>query len=162
MAEEKKVAVAAPGSEAKPSIPQEALAPLQVAQMMMPWLYGHPGAFYPPFPGSGVNGYPGHQMPQFPGVVAPAPPPAVAPAVPLNDPLLSDWLNHCDSGPRGADKHDFASYLPAFSANMIIRLSDIARLDSAKQLIESVGDYHPKMPFGTANRLIQYAKADYR
>lgn len=119
------------------------------AMFMPPW-------FFPPYASAGA-------FPASPAAVPlPPTPTASSKSTPPCDPLLSEWLKQCDEGPRGADGHLFTSYLPAFQANWMTRLSDIARLSSAKDLLDCVADYQPKMPFGTASRLLDYAKTDYK
>lgn len=123
--------------------------------MMPPWIYGQQSMGMP-FPGYAGPGYQGYQQAPFP------PMPNPLPAQPPADPLLSEWLKECETGARGADGHRFTDYLPALQASWLTRVSDIARLSSAKDLIDRTLDYPPEMPYGVASRLLDYAKSDYR
>jgi hypothetical protein len=120
--------------------------------MIPPWFYGamplYPGYTAP----SAYQGYP----------PAPFPNPPIPNLQPPNDPPLTEWLEKCDLGPCGIDGHNFKSYLPAFQENMMTRLSDIAWLSSPNDLINCTLAIEPKMPFGTASRLLDYAKSDYQ
>lgn len=134
-------------------------APQATPPMPVPpnWFFGQPGMFYPPYPHQGGFHGPHPGYPQLP-TAEPVPPRTQ----PRADPLLSEWLVECDSGPRGSDGHSFASFLPALNASWITRLSDIARLTTPKDLIDCTSEHPPKMPFGTASRLLDYAKTDYK
>ncbi|QRW02455.1 hypothetical protein RhiLY_01453 [Ceratobasidium sp. AG-Ba] len=139
-----------------PSTPAQALAqPPPTHQYPPPFYPRWPPYFPPPTPGSG--GYPPHPY----GMPTP-PTPTPTRAQPPNDPLLSEWLVQCDTHTvRGADGHKFSSLLPQFDACRITRVSNLARFDTPNQLREAVSDHPPKIPYGTAARLLEYAKADY-
>lgn len=139
--------------------------PLQAPAMpgTVNWFYGPQAASVPYLAAHAVPaGYPGPPpgYSQFP--IDPALPPSLSRRQPPADPLLAQWLEQCDSGPRGADGHQFLTFLPALNANWLTRLSDIARLTSPKDLIDCTLEHPPKMPFGTASRLLDYAKSDYQ
>jgi hypothetical protein len=71
-------------------------------------------------------------------------------------PLISDWLQQLDNGPRGADGHHFSQFVSFFERHKYIRICDIADNLSASSLsakCDGIAD-------GTAQNIISYAKAD--
>ncbi|QRV85188.1 hypothetical protein RhiJN_13206 [Ceratobasidium sp. AG-Ba] len=142
--------------DASRSTPGNAQAPT-TPQHYPPMFYpGWPPFYPPPPPGSGAfppNPY-NTQAPMH------NPPPQSKPSA---DPLLSEWLAQCDTDKtRGADGHGFASFLPQFEYCRLTRVSDVARFATPDSLWDAISERLPRMPYGTAAWLLDYAKADYQ
>jgi hypothetical protein len=75
-------------------------------------------------------------------------------------PLIREWLQELDAGPRGADGHNFQQYANDFKENRIYRISEIA--DATSFTRAELLQICPSMKFGTANNLLTYAREDVR
>lgn len=128
-----------------------------------PPTHGFPYA-YPPYMLPGPYGPPpphgSHWAPRY-GTHAPTNtmPSSEPPTEDVEDvtlfPRISEWLRNLDDGRRGADGHNFSTFIGYFAEHKYIRISDIADGLTPADLTKGAG-----MAEGTAKRLISYAEAD--
>ncbi|RDB15211.1 hypothetical protein Hypma_004708 [Hypsizygus marmoreus] len=140
----------------------------QMNPMMNPWgAFGMPSPWAMPPP---PNPYalPAHFL-THPSVPAGAPLPAddnamsspyrkrpAEPLVPLKYPTTRDWLTSLDNHvERGEDQLNYVQYIPIFLDAGLVRLGDILACQTPEKLRELT-----QINWGTANRLMDYAKED--
>ena len=79
---------------------------------------------------------------------------------PRDFPMVRNWLESLhDDMERGRDDYAYRSLLPAFEANNIKRLDDVAFLDYSK-LESMVAQAQGEVSVGLLNRIIRYAQED--
>lgn len=73
-------------------------------------------------------------------------------------PTISEWLKSLDEhGERGLDKLDYAQYTVVLEGLGFVRLNDLLGAKTTEKLQELT---QSQINWGTANRLMTFAKAD--